>query len=52
MVLGAEFAREHRINGNDGLDHRDEAVGCLLDGAGDEGWTAGTLTATTLKGPH
>ena len=30
MVLSTEFGRTPRINGNDGRDHHDEAVACLV----------------------
>ena len=37
VVLGTEFGRTTRINGDDGRDHDDETVACLLARAGIEG---------------
>ena len=36
-VLGTEFGRTPRFNGNDGRDHDNEVITCLLAGAGVEG---------------
>ncbi len=40
VVLGTEFGRTPRINGNDGRDHHNRAFTCLLAGAGINGGQA------------
>ncbi len=53
VVLGTEFGRTPRINGDDGWDHRNGSFMCVLAGAGIERWGSGdwTPTATTSRGP-
>ena len=53
VVLGTEFGRAPRINGDDGRDHDEEVAACQLSGAEiKSGQAYRTPTATTSRGRH